>query len=98
MKSYVISNYSIDPNKFDNYSKYPPEAVKSTIKYGGRVLVATRDSTAVEGCPENITVVLEFDSRADAERWYASEEYSAVKSLRVDSTKDGWLLLADEFA
>ena len=49
MKSYVISSYAIDPDEFDKYSKYPSEAVKTTIKYRGRVLVATRDSTAVEG-------------------------------------------------
>jgi uncharacterized protein (DUF1330 family) len=97
MKSYIIANYSIDPNKADEYAKYPYEAVKTTIKYGGRVLVATKDSNAIEGNPENITVVLEFNSRADAERWYTSEEYSAIKNIRIDSIKAGWLLLADEF-
>jgi uncharacterized protein (DUF1330 family) len=97
MKSYVIANYSIDPSKADEYSKYPYEAAKTTEKYGGRVLVATRDSRDMEGCPEAITVVLEFDSRFDAERWYASEEYSVIKPLRVDSMKGGWLMFADEF-
>ena len=82
MRSYIIANYSIDPSKADEYSKYPSEATKTTIKYGERVLVATRDSKAIEGNPEEIIVVLEFKSRADAERWYASEEYSAIKTLR----------------
>jgi uncharacterized protein (DUF1330 family) len=97
MKSYVIANYSIDPSKADEYSKYPHEAAKTTIKYGGRVLVATRNSNAIEGHPEDITVVLEFNTRADAERWYTSEEYSEIKTLRIDSMKAGWILLADEF-
>jgi uncharacterized protein (DUF1330 family) len=97
MKCYVISNYSIDPGMADEYSNYPHQAVKTTIKHGGRVLVATRDSDGMEGSPENITVVLEFHSRADAEHWYASEDYSYIKPLRMNATKAGWLLFADEF-
>lgn len=97
MKSYIVANYSIDPGKAEAYSKYPNEATKTTIRYSGRVLVATRNSKAIEGSPEEITVVLEFESRADAERWYASKEYSALKTLRIDSMKAGWTLLADEF-
>lgn len=97
MKCYVIANYSIDQDKADEYLSYPREATNTTMKYSGRVLVATRSSSTIEGSPENITVVLEFDSREDAMRWYESEEYTKIKPLRVDSMKTGWMLLADEF-
>lgn len=97
MKCYVITNYSIDPSKLDEYSEYPQEATKITTKYGGRILVASQDSQVAEGNPENITVVIEFDSKADAERWYTSEEYVAIKDLRTEATKAGWLIFSDEF-
>lgn len=97
MKSYVIANYSIEPAKEEEYSSYPLQAARTTLQYGGRILVATKDSRTIEGEPENITVVLEFDSQADVERWYSSDEYSAIKNLRVQSMNTGWILSADEF-
>lgn len=97
MKCYVITNYSVDPSKLDEYSEYTQEATKITTKYGGQILVASQDSQIAEGCPENITVVIEFDSKAGAERWYTSEEYVAIKDLRTEATKAGWLIFSDEF-
>ena len=93
----MITNYSIDPDASDVYSGYPQEAAKTTIKYGGRILVASQDSSTIEGNPESITVVIEFDSKADAERWYTSKEYTAIKDLRTKATKIGWLIFTDEF-
>ncbi|NQZ91515.1 MAG: DUF1330 domain-containing protein [Moritella sp.] len=97
MKCYVITNYSIDPSKLDEYSGYLKEVAKVTAKYGGRILVASQDNQNVEGSPEAITAVIEFDSKENAERWYASKEYTAIKDLRTNATKAGWLIFADEF-
>jgi uncharacterized protein (DUF1330 family) len=97
MKCYVITNYSVDPNKLDVYSGYPHEAANVTTEYGGRILVASQDSQTIEGSPEKITVVIEFDSKADAQRWYASDEYTAIKDFRTNATTAGWLIFSDEF-
>ncbi|MEH6346719.1 MAG: DUF1330 domain-containing protein [Bermanella sp.] len=97
MKCYVITNYSIDQNKLEGYADYPQKASSITTQFGGRLLVASLNSQVVEGAPEDITVVLEFNSRELAERWYSSAEYTAIKNMRINATKAGWMILTDEF-
>lgn len=97
MKCYVITNYSIDPSKLEGYSDYPQKASSITTKFGGRLLVASLDSQIVEGSPEEITVVIEFDSKEKAQQWYSSPEYTAIRNLRINATKAGWLIFTDEF-
>lgn len=97
MKSYVITNYSIDPTKLAGYADYPQKAGAITTQFGGRLLVASLDSQVVEGNPEDITVVIEFESKEKAQQWYASEEYTAIKDMRINATKAGWLIFTNEF-
>ena len=97
MKSYVITNYSIDPSKLTGYADYPQKASEITTQYGGKLIVASLDSQVVEGNPEDITVVIEFESKEQAQKWYASQEYTAIKNMRINATKAGWLIFTDEF-
>ena len=97
MKCYVITNYSIDPSKLAGYSDYPQKASSITTQFGGRLLVASIDSQVVEGEPEDITVVIEFDSRKLAQKWYSSEEYTAIKEMRINAAKAGWMIFTNEF-
>jgi len=94
MSGYVIANYTInDPEAFE---KYPPAVGPTIAQYGGRLLVADRGVNAVEGSPQPVIVVVEFESVEAARRWYDSPENTAVKGLRT-STTDGWLAIADAF-
>ena len=97
MKCYVITNYSIDPTKLEGYADYPQKASAVTTQFGGHLLVASMESQIVEGDPEEITVVIEFESKEQAQKWYASKEYTAIKDLRINATKAGWLIFADQF-
>ena len=97
MKCYVITNYSIDPTQLAGYADYPQKASAVTTQFGGRLLVASMDSKIVEGNPEEVTVVIEFESKGQAQKWYSSEEYAAIKDLRINATKAGWLIFADQF-
>lgn len=94
MPGYVIANYTInDPEAFE---KYPPAVGPTLEQYGGRLLVADLGVRPVEGGPQPVIVVVEFDSVEAAQRWYDSPENSAVKGLRI-STTEGWLAIADGF-
>ena len=92
MPGYVIANYTInDPETFEKY----PSAVGPTLaQHGGRLLVADRRVKAVEGGPQSVIVVIEFESVEAAQRWYDSPENTAVRGLRISSTS-GWLAIAN---
>lgn len=97
MSAYFVFNYTVkDPEKYAQYR----EVVGPTLgQYGGVPLVASADPTAIEGEPQPMLIVLKFESRQAAETWYNSEEYSAIKHLRIEaSTDEGWCAIADEFS
>jgi len=57
-------------------------------------IVATNESTILEGDGGERTVVLEFPDRDAALAWYQSPAYQAVIDKRLNSTK-GFLTLVD---
>ncbi len=95
MPGYVVANYMInDPEAFE---KYPPAVGPTLAQYGGQLLVADRSVRPVEGKPQSVIVIVEFESVEAAQRWYDSPENTAVKGLRT-STTEGWLAIADGLA
>ncbi|MBT8368139.1 MAG: DUF1330 domain-containing protein [Deltaproteobacteria bacterium] len=94
MPGYVIANYKI--NDTGAFEKYPPAVGPTLAQYGGRLLVNDRQVRAVEGSPQSVIVIVEFESVEAAQRWYDSPENKAVMGLRT-STTEGWLAIADGF-
>ena len=81
-----------DPEKFAAYQQVAGPTVG---KYGGKILGGGTNVEVVDGTWSPIgMVVIEFESMAKAKEWYASPEYSAVKSGRLDNT-DGGLVFLD---
>ncbi len=94
MPGYIVANYKInDPEAFENY---PPAVGPTLAQYGGRILAADRSVRPVEGSPQSVIVIVEFESVEAAQRWYDSPENRAVKGFRT-STTEGWLAIADGF-
>ena len=94
MPGYVVANYTTnDPEAFE---KYPPAVGPTLAQYGGRLLAADRSVRPVEGRPQQVIVIIKFESAEAAQRWYDSPENTAVKGLRT-STTEGWLAIADGF-
>ena len=92
MPGYIVANYKInDPEAFENY---PPAVGPTLAQYGGRILAADRSVRPVEGSPQSVIVIVEFETAEAAQRWYDSPDNSAVKGLRT-STTEGWLAIAD---
>jgi uncharacterized protein (DUF1330 family) len=82
---YIAEVFKVsNPDQFNTYAAGVPATVE---KYGGHYLVRGGKTEALEGEPPKRIVVLSFKSIADAQRWYASPEYSAIRPIRQRSAK-----------
>jgi uncharacterized protein (DUF1330 family) len=82
---YMIIQVQVhDPELYGRYVDAVPAIV---ARYGGRYLVRGGEVTCLseEWRPERV-IVLEFPSRHDLERCFASPEYAAMAAWRDDST------------
>ena len=93
MKAYVIAVETIhDDAMFDDYKK---QVLATLEPFGARFVIRGGRQTVVEGeWPHRRMAVIEFDSRAAAEGWYASPAYQAVIGLRLGSST-GSLVIVD---
>jgi len=76
-----------DPAGFEEYRKQVPGTVE---KYGGKFLVRGGQVQTLEGDwkPKRIVVTeFEFLNIEQARRWYDSEEYRALKALRLRTAR-----------
>ena len=91
---FVCHNRITDKAKMDQYLG---SVMASLNAYGAEVLAVDEGCTLVEGASAYPrTVILKFKSREDAERWYNSPEYSAIRPLRLEAT-EGFGVLAKGF-
>ena len=93
MAVYMIAQLEItDVETFKRYS----EQVAATVQqYGGRYLVRGGSVETLEGAVSGRRlVVVEFDSKKSAKRWYSSEEYVPLIKLR-QSASEGDIVLVD---
>jgi uncharacterized protein (DUF1330 family) len=82
---YIAEVEVSNPDQFNTYAAAVPATVE---KYGGHYLVRGGGKTdALEGEPPKRITVIFFRSMADAQRWFASPEYSAIKPIRQRSAK-----------
>jgi uncharacterized protein (DUF1330 family) len=86
MKVYLIIDINIKDREI--YREYTRKAEKIIEEHGGRYIVRCSDPAAFSGnwTPERI-VVIEFPSREDLDRCFASEEYSRIAPLREGATE-----------
>jgi uncharacterized protein (DUF1330 family) len=92
MPAYFIVDIDVtDPTAFEEYRKAVPATVE---KYGGKFLVRGGHMEVVEGSwrPKRV-VVAEFPSLEQAKLWYDSEEYRALKALRLRTSKGNVILV-----
>jgi uncharacterized protein (DUF1330 family) len=72
------------PEALDAYRRQVGETVAC---HGGRYLLVGGALDAVEGTwRPSFPVIIEFPSLDHARRWYGSEEYRALKALRLAAT------------
>lgn len=91
---FILHNRIRDGHSLDGYI---PKALDSWAPYEPEVLVLEENSQVIEGNTEYPrTIVVRFKSRADAEAWYNSPEYRAIRPLRLAAI-EGYAVLVDEF-
>ena len=91
-KFYFVTNYSV--TNPEGYAEYPKLVAATQHGLARRMIAGAGE--VVEGEPRDRTVVLEFESREDYEKWYHSPEYQEILPLRLDNS-DGWAIVIEEF-
>lgn len=80
-KGYLVGHF--DVTDFETYKSYTAQAPGIIEKYGGKYLVRGGDFEPIEDqMPGSRTIVLEFDSLAQARTFYNSEEYQNIVGIR----------------
>ncbi len=92
MAAYVIVD--IEVLDHERYAKYREMTTPTIEQYGGKYLVRGGVCSTVEGDWEpNRIVVVEFDSRDQAELWLSSPEYAPAKELRHETARSQMILV-----
>ncbi|HEX4710308.1 DUF1330 domain-containing protein [Phenylobacterium sp.] len=85
MAAYVVNEIWVhDPATFQTYVVQVPPTLPP---FGGRYLVRSGASEAIEGEPPGRLVILEFPDRAAAKAWRASPAYQAILPIRDASSR-----------
>jgi len=92
MAGYVIVEITV--NDPETYEKYKASVRPSIEAHGGRFLVRGGATETLEGdwAPERL-VILEFESAAQAKKWWSSDAYREPKALR-QSASNARLIIA----
>ena len=92
MTAYYIVYESIDDQQ--TFEQYRSQVLPTIQAHNGRFLVRGGQFTALEGeMPYERIAMLEFASRAEAERWYHSPEYQRILPLRTRSSRSQFILV-----
>jgi uncharacterized protein (DUF1330 family) len=77
----------VDVTNPDEFNKYAAGVPATIEKYGGHYVIRGGKVESLEGPAPSRFVVTAFKSAADAKKWYASPEYSALRPIRERSAK-----------
>ncbi len=78
----------------DAYGEYRAGFGAVFAQYGGEVVAASSDPLVLEGEWEaTTTVIIRFDSRAEALAWYHSDAYQALVRIRQSASTADFILL-----
>jgi uncharacterized protein (DUF1330 family) len=84
MAAYVVNEIWVnDPQVFQTYVVQVPATL---ARHGGRYVVRSGATEAVDGEPPGRIVILEFADRAAALAWRSSPDYQAILPIRDASS------------
>ena len=79
-KGYVVANIRVkDQEKFQQFSGMAGPVIKM---YGGKVLARGPVAKRLEGDVSGIVMMIEFENKEAANKFYYSDEYQAAKAVR----------------
>jgi len=95
MTAYVVNEIVVtDAATFQTYVVQVPATLPP---FGGRYLVRSGASEAIEGAPPGRLVILEFPDRETAKAWRASPAYQAILPIR-DASSTSRVYVVDGYA
>ena len=78
----------------DAYGEYRAGFGAVFEQFGGQVVAASPDPTILEGAWDaGTTVLIRFDSRAEALAWYNSDGYQALIAIRERASTANFILI-----
>lgn len=84
MAAYVVNEIFVtDPELFNTYVAQAPAIITA---FGGRYVVRSGQSEAMDGEPPGRLVILEFRDRETAKAWRSSPAYQAILPIRDASS------------
>ena len=90
-KGYVVANIRVkDQEKFQQFSGMAGPAIK---KYGGKVLARGPDADRLEGNVSGVVMMIEFETKASATKFYYSDEYQAAKAVREACSDTDFMII-----
>ena len=93
MACYFIAQINIHDQ--DGYQKYLEGFNEVLDKFAGKVVAVDDEVEVLEGkWPFRRTVVIEFRDKAEARRWYDSEEYRKLMKYRRRASHSNIILVA----
>ena len=91
-KGYLVANIRVkDQEKFQSFSGMAGPVIQ---KFGGKVLARGPGADRHEGNLTGVVMMIEFESKEVAEKFYFSEEYQAAKAIR-DECADTDLMIIE---
>jgi uncharacterized protein (DUF1330 family) len=85
MTAYVVVNFTVTNPA--GLAEYRGPARASLLAHGAEILAVDVSSEPLEGEPGHVTVIVRFDSKDAARAWYDSEDYKAVRPLRLNNSR-----------
>jgi uncharacterized protein (DUF1330 family) len=97
--TYVVIDIAemTDPEGFKAVPASPAAGPARTAALGGRYLIRTDTTTAVDGTPPKRFVVLAFESREKAQGWADAADVKEINAIRRKTTKSR-AFIVDGFA
>ena len=95
MAVYLLITYNVEDPK--SYEPYAPSVIPLLMKHGAEILAADFSPKTLEGEDRGVAVVLKFPNEESAMNWFNDPEYVPVKKIRLDSTSNNGIYLAQEF-
>jgi uncharacterized protein (DUF1330 family) len=84
----------IDPGNPEQFAKeYSPKAQALTRKYGGKVLAASNNVTALEGAPAKRVAVVQHESMEQLQAWYNAPDSAELRKVGAKYAKFRFLAL-----
>ena len=90
--AYIVAAVTI--NDMDTYRQYQLGFGAILQRYQGELVAISSEPTILEGeWPENLTVLLRFESREQGLEWYNSDDYQELAMIRRAAATADFILM-----